>query len=527
MEDFIAETQKVLGAVITTPKLSEKLLGKPPFRFLHDIVTSFIKTANFPEGYYSPDMLDSAKVTDKEHKLEFIMKLINVVQTATGQTTTCHPAKTIAGQEPEGTNNLLQLLASCGALSKDQKDKAVKKALGGGDDEAEEAAAAKAAKEREERERYKREKEEKEKKEKGEREVKEERDERKKKERDEKESKDDRDERKKRERDERELKEERDERKKKERDDKEKAADVEKGKGATPPMEEEEHYQSTNKKERKDKDHDKRDKHSKQKSGDVSKPTKLIPSSAGGDRPGTATARKPPPSVRSNTVEEETRVDNPTNVAAVIKEERKAGGKKEESGGEDGKDWMKLVEEHDTASRTHHHANADEAKGYLGKEAIVARDRQAEEKKLELERGEGGDSGIVLRSTKSKDKGSSVGDTELSHLKDQLQMLTKAANPLGKFLEAIHDDMDAMSRELEMWRMEARTQASAANDAHRQTQESLHDVHGKTQAVEERLSDQLLRTNLLRSTILGNDRVIETMINMVVSHDTGGGAKRK
>eukprot|EP00758_Cryptobia_borreli_P003441 Tbor_TRINITY_DN3745_c0_g1::TRINITY_DN3745_c0_g1_i1::g.2349::m.2349/K19680/TRAF3IP1, IFT54; TRAF3-interacting protein 1 len=512
MTEFIAETQKVLGAVITTPKLTEKLLGKPPFRFLHDIVTSFIKTTNFPEGYYSEDMLDSSKVTDKEHKLEFMMKLINVVQVATGKMTTCHPGKTIAGQEPEGTNNLLQLLASCAGLSQEAKSNAVKKALGGGDDDAEEAEAARAAKEEE---KHKREKERKnrENEEKKEREEKEKNrkgnDERN--ENEEKERKSDE-----KRKGETETK-ERDERKKKERDEKEKPAEVEKAKVASP-VEEEEHYQS-NKKE-------KRDKHSKQKESELSKSTKLIPGSAG-ERPGTATARKPPPVVRSNTVEEETRVENPTTVAAVIKEEKKADSKKGEDATEDGKDWMKLVEEHDTAVRTHYHGKSDAAKGYLGKEAIEARDKQAEEKKLEKERGEGGGAGIVLRSTKGKDKGSSVGDNELSHLKQQLQMLTKATNPLGKFLEAIHDDIDAMSRELEMWRMEARNQSAAANDAHRQTQESLHEVHGKIQVVEESLSNQLVRTNMLRSTILENDRVIDTMINMVVAHDVGVGVKRK
>jgi len=37
---IIKKTQDTLGKIIQKPPLTDKLLQKPPFRFLHDVITS-------------------------------------------------------------------------------------------------------------------------------------------------------------------------------------------------------------------------------------------------------------------------------------------------------------------------------------------------------------------------------------------------------------------------------------------------------------------------------------------------------
>ncbi|XP_028033910.1 TRAF3-interacting protein 1 isoform X3 [Bombyx mandarina] len=108
---IIKETQTSLGKYVKRPPLSEKLLKKPPFRFLHDIITSVLKTTGFFEGLFEKDELTSENVKDRESKIQFLNKVISVIHYTTGKPINIKPSKIVAGQEAEKTNELLQCLA--------------------------------------------------------------------------------------------------------------------------------------------------------------------------------------------------------------------------------------------------------------------------------------------------------------------------------------------------------------------------------------------------------------------------------
>jgi TRAF3-interacting protein 1 len=108
-EDFVATTMRVIGALIDKPKMVDKLLRKPPFRFIHDIVTAVMAKTTYPEGYFTPDELNSANFTETNAKLAFLQKLIDLVAaTNSVDLSQVNPKKIAAGLEPENTNTLLQ-----------------------------------------------------------------------------------------------------------------------------------------------------------------------------------------------------------------------------------------------------------------------------------------------------------------------------------------------------------------------------------------------------------------------------------
>ncbi|XP_015723196.1 TRAF3-interacting protein 1 [Coturnix japonica] len=129
-EAVVRRTQESLGRVIRKPPLTERLLSKPPFRYLHDVITEVIRVTGFMKGLYTDFELKSDNVKDKDAKISFLQKAIDAVVMVTGEPLSVKPARVVAGHEPEKTNEFLQAIGKC-CLKKLSSDVAVKKILAG------------------------------------------------------------------------------------------------------------------------------------------------------------------------------------------------------------------------------------------------------------------------------------------------------------------------------------------------------------------------------------------------------------
>ncbi|KAF1559149.1 TRAF3-interacting protein 1, partial [Eudyptula minor] len=129
-EAVVRRTQESLGRVIRKPPLTDWLLSKPPFRYLHDVITEVIRVTGFMKGLYTDFELKSDNVKDKDAKISFLQKAIDAVVMVTGEPLSVKPARVVAGHEPEKTNEFLQAIGKC-CLNQLSSDVAVKRILAG------------------------------------------------------------------------------------------------------------------------------------------------------------------------------------------------------------------------------------------------------------------------------------------------------------------------------------------------------------------------------------------------------------
>ena len=96
--------------IFEKPKMTQKLLMKPPFRYLHDIFVATIQATGFGNGLYDEAEMDTKANHEKDAKINILAKMITLTEMIVGEKIDVKPSKIVAGLEPERTNYFLQRL---------------------------------------------------------------------------------------------------------------------------------------------------------------------------------------------------------------------------------------------------------------------------------------------------------------------------------------------------------------------------------------------------------------------------------
>ena len=98
LDEQVKKTADLMSRIIKKPPLTAKLLSKPPFRYLHDLISELMRVTMFAQGLYTESEQVSDNVKDKEAKIAYLNKIINVVGLATGVKVKANPSKIVAGK---------------------------------------------------------------------------------------------------------------------------------------------------------------------------------------------------------------------------------------------------------------------------------------------------------------------------------------------------------------------------------------------------------------------------------------------
>lgn len=126
MDDLFEKTARLYQTKIGKPNVTAKLLQKPPFRFLHDVVMGLMQATGYPQGIFTVNECKSAYVVESlENKILFLSKIIQKVSDTLGVPVDLKPSKVVAGLEPEKTCLFL------GALYKAATGESLKEGVSG------------------------------------------------------------------------------------------------------------------------------------------------------------------------------------------------------------------------------------------------------------------------------------------------------------------------------------------------------------------------------------------------------------
>ena len=127
------DTFKMYASLIQKPIMTEKLIKRPPPKYIFDIIKSTMKVTGFPKGLFTDLELDSRYfASDPHHKLYFLKKAVDITRLVMKENFEIKCSNILKGTETEQTNYFLQMFykaATTNKISLEEKNKIIQKYL--------------------------------------------------------------------------------------------------------------------------------------------------------------------------------------------------------------------------------------------------------------------------------------------------------------------------------------------------------------------------------------------------------------
>lgn len=118
-----------------------------------------------------------------------------------------------------------------------------------------------------------------------------------------------------------------------------------------------------------------------------------------------------------------------------------------------------------------------------------------------------------MTSDPGKRKERETSGKELEQLRQFIQTVSRSANPLGKMLDYLQEDIDAMNQELKTWHEEHQQNLVALKREEAVTESVLDPLGRQLEELEQSVADQLDKISALKATVCHNDERIQRMLS--------------
>ena len=457
--DDIETTRSIVNGIVAKPKCSDKLLGRPPFRFLHDVIIGVINTTGYHQGLYSGDELDGKKIKGKSSKIEFLAKLLNVVEEDASVNIDLNCNKVVAGKETDKTRIFLQqfcMIASNQQQSSSEKMTTKKKRKNISSPK---------------RQDEKREEEE----------------------------------------------------KRQERVDAAEMEAAERMAAERLAAQQRANEERRRERESKEREEEESKFSSHNNNGNDGTEQKMEFQPAVVERPKTkrlqrpTTARRRPPTIRQKVKVVEQKKEE------LHEDTRAQGVMLEGEESDEDEDDVSSKLDSDVSSKlstADDEINVDGEHGRLVRDILESEKKKEKKKnnegKSNDEESKNGDGGIRMSRIGSQSDSNRV-KVDIKVLRKQVQILCRSANPLGGSIDFVHDDMEMMKKEYEKWKADFDSFTGKTEKEARKTESVLQPLISELKNIDEKIRAKKRQIHMKRAAIGRNDSRIADLLRMVTS----------